>query len=310
MTKVEHFVKPFDENTMSINVDAVAENSVSKSLWASAWVYLRRNPLFYISGILILLVLAIVFVPGLFTSLDPKYCDLKFAKQGPSGEHLFGTTLQGCDVYARVIYGAQPSVSIGVLVMIFSTLFGAIIGAIAGYFGGWLDALLSRIVDIFYAIPFILAAVVVLQMMVAIPGIMKIVITLSIFGWVSSARMMRGTVIETKNKEFITASKSLGLSKLQILVKHVVPNSFAPLIVLATTSLAGYIVAEATLSFLGLGLGSDTVSWGVDISNAQESLVTNPALLLYPSGALAITVLSFIFLGEAISEALDPQGRK
>ncbi|MDR1861488.1 MAG: ABC transporter permease [Candidatus Ancillula sp.] len=309
MASSEHFVAKVDDG-FEVKVDAVDTTTPARSSWGDAWEYLRHRPLFYFSAGLLLLILVVVLFPGLFTGMDPKYCDISKAKLPTSGEHLLGTTLQGCDVYARVIYGAGPSVLIGVLTMLISTILGAVIGAIAGYVGGVLDAILSRVTDIFFAIPFILAAVVVLQMMTNVEGIVKIVFTLSAFGWTSSARMMRGAVLETKEQDFITASRALGLSKFQILVKHIVPNSFAPLIVLATTSLAGYIVAEATLSFLGLGLGSDTVSWGVDISNAQESLVTNPALLLFPSGALAITVLAFIFLGDVIREALDPKARQ
>ena len=188
-------------------------------------------------------------------------------------------------------------------------LAGGLIGAIAGYFGGWVDALLSRIVDIFYAIPLLLGAIVVLQMFTTSSSIWKIILVMAMFGWVSIARIARSSVLETKNLEFNTASAALGSTPVRNLFRHVIPNALAPVLVVGTTSLASYIVLEATLSFLGLGLPSSSVSWGGDISTAQTMLRTNPMVLFWPSAALAITALAFIMLGDAVSDALDPKSR-
>ena len=184
-----------------------------------------------------------------------------------------------------------------------------LIGAVAGFFGGWVDAVLSRITDIFFALPMLLGAIVVLQMFKTSKSIWKIVLVLTLFGWVGVCRIARSAVLKSKNLEFNTASTALGSTPARNLFRHILPNSLAPIIVIATTSLASYIVAEATLSFLGVGLPTTTVSWGGDISSAQTNLQTDPLVLFYPSAALAITVLAFIMMGDAVKDALDPKSR-
>ena len=269
-----------------------------------------KNPLFIISAILIVFIVVVALFPQLFTSNDPKYCTLDNSLAGPSAGHPLGFDKQGCDVYSRVIYGARTSISVGILTTLIVALVGGLIGAIAGFFGGWVDAILSRITDIFYAIPMLLGAIVVLQMFRTSTSIWKVVLVLALFGWVSIARIARSAVLEAKNLEFNTASTALGSTPMRNLFRHVIPNSLAPVIVIATTSLGSYIVSEATLSFLGIGLPSSVVSWGGDISTAQSSLLrTNPEVLFYPSAALAVTVLAFIMMGDAVKDALDPKSR-
>lgn len=304
----ERFVASLEETPLR-DVDTIDEEVPATSMWADAWKTLRKNPIFIISALLVLIVLVVAIFPGLFTKQDPVACNLENSLEGGSGAHPFGYDLQGCDVYARVVYGARTSVSIGVATTIMVTLFGGFIGAIAGFFGGWIDAVLSRITDIFYAIPMLLGSIVLLQMFRTSTSIWKIVFTLTLFGWVSMARITRSAVMEAKNLEFNTASTALGSTPFRNLFRHIVPNSLAPVIVMATMSLGSYIVSEATLSFLGIGLPSSVVSWGGDISTAQNLLRTNPAVLFYPSAALAITVLAFIMLGDAVKDALDPKTR-
>lgn len=208
-----------------------------------------------------------------------------------------------------MVYGTRTSLSVGILSTIIVVLVGSLIGAIAGFCGGWVDAVLSRIVDIFMAIPMLLGAIVVLQMFRTVTSIWKVILVLALFGWVSTARIARGAVLSSKNLEFNTASTALGSTPMRNLFRHIIPNSLAPIIVIGTTSLGSYIVSEATLSFLGIGLPSSTVSWGGDISNAQSILRTDPMVLFYPSCALAITVLAFIMMGDAVKDALDPKSR-
>ena len=179
----------------------------------------------------------------------------------------------------------------------------------SGFFGGWVDGILSRLTDIFLALPILLGAIVVLQMFKTNGSIWKIILVMTLFGWTSVARIARGAVMEAKNLEFNTASTALGSTPWRNLFRHILPNSLAPIIVVGTTSLATYIVLEATLSFLGVGLPTTTVSWGGDISNAQSILRTDPMVLFYPSAALAITVLAFIMMGDAVKDALDPKSR-
>lgn len=305
----DHYVSDIDETGLGA-VDAVADDSAPASLWGEAWKSLRKRPIFWIALTIILIALAIAAFPGLFTSQDPRFCELSNSLKGPSSGHPFGFNRQGCDIYSRVVYGARASVSVGVFTTILVVIFGGVIGATAGYLGGWFDALLSRITDIFFAIPLLLAAIVFMQMFKDNRNIWMVIIVLSTFGWTQIARITRGAVMSAKNEEFVTAARATGASKMRILLSHIIPNSMAPIIVYATVALGTFIVSEASLSFMGIGLPPEVVSWGADISAAQASLRTNPMVLFYPALALALTVLSFIMMGDAVRDALDPKARK
>ena len=161
---------------------------------------------------------------------------------------------QGCDIYARTVYGARASVTVGVLTTLLVLVLGVVVGALAGFFGGWADALLARITDVFFAVPFVLAAIVVMQMFKGRSSILTVVLVLAVFGWPQIARITRGAVMSVKNEDFVTAARSLGSGRFAILARHVLPNAAAPIIVTATVQLGSFIVAEATLSFLGIGL--------------------------------------------------------
>ena len=304
----ERFVAPLDETPLQ-DVDSVDEAAPATSMWADAWRTLRRNPLFIVSAVLIVLIVFVALFPKVFTRQDPNFCDLNKSLSDAASGHPFGYDLQGCDVFARTVYGTRTSVSVGILTTLLVLVLGTLIGAFAGFFAGWIDAVLSRVTDIFMAIPLLLGAIVVLQMFRTSSSIWKIVLVLTLFGWTSTERIARGSVMESKNLEFNTASTALGSTPLRNLFRHIMPNSMASIIVVGTTSLGTYIVSEATLSFLGIGLPSTTVSWGGDIANAQTILRTNPMVLFYPSVALAITVLAFIMLGDAVKDALNPKSR-
>jgi oligopeptide transport system permease protein len=277
-------------------------------MWGEAAHQLIRNPVFIISAVLILAVLFVATFPGLFTDYDPTQGDITNSRKPPSAEHIFGTSVQGYDVFARVIYGTRTSVAVGFFTMLLSTLIGGVLGAVAGYVGGIVDSLLSRVTDIAFAIPMILGAIEIAMRFDDV-GVGVVVLVLSLFGWTNVARITRGSVISVKNQEFVSASTALGASGFTNLLKHVIPNAIAPVIVTATVNLGVFIVAEATLSYLGVGI-NNAVSWGRDISDAQQALRTQPMMLFYPSAALAITVLSFIMLGDAVRDALDPKARK
>lgn len=208
---------------------------------------------------------------------------------------------------------------IGLLTTIIVTIIGLFSGAIAGFFGGWVDTIISRAADIFFAIPLLLAAIVGLSALNNVwpnrgywGGVTAVVIALAVFGWPQITRIARGAVMEIKNLEFVDAARSLGASKWRNLFKHIIPNALPPVIVTATVSLGVYIVAEATLSFLGIGLPPSVVSWGNDIAAAQPQVRSgdNLHVLFFPAGALALTVLSFMLLGDAVRDALDPKARK
>jgi oligopeptide transport system permease protein len=310
--EAEHYVAPVDETPL-LATDSLKSDQAPLSLWADAWHKLRRRPLFIISSLLILLLVVIAVFPGLFTQVAPNdNCNLQFSDGAPQPGHPFGYTFQGCDVYSRVIHGTQASLAVGVLSVIFVVIIGVTLGALAGFFGGWLDAFIARLGDIFFALPLVLGALVITQLpfFKDNKSVWTVVMVIVLLAWPQMARITRGAVIEVRNADFVTAARSLGVSRMGSLVRHVLPNALAPIIVLATMELGVFIVTEATLSFLGIGLPGSVMSWGNDISAAQSSLRTNPAVLLYPATALSITVLSFIMLGDALRDALDPKSRQ
>ena len=306
----DHYVSDIDETGLGA-VDAVPDEGAPSSMWGEAWKRLRRRPLFWFAATIIFFAIMISLFPSLFTSQDPRYCVLSRSLGAPElWSHPFGFDKQGCDIYSRVIYGARASVSVGVLTTIAVVIIGGTIGAIAGYIGGWIDSLLSRITDVFFAIPLLLAAIVFMQMFKESRSIAMVVVVLSTFAWTSIARITRGSVMSAKNEEFVTAARATGASRGRILMSHIIPNSMAPIIVYATVALGTFIVSEASLSFMGIGLPSSVVSWGADISTAKDQLSDAPMVLFYPATALALTVLSFIMMGDAVREALDPKARK
>lgn len=302
----EHYARPAERDLGA--VDALTTTAAPSGFWSDAWHDVRRKPLFWVSATLILLVLLVASFPTLFSAIDPRTCALADALGAPRVGHPFGFDRQGCDIYSRTVHGARASVTVGVLTTAIVVVVGTLLGAVAGYVGGWADTLLSRLTDIFFAIPLVLAAIVIMSLSTQRTAL-TVAIVLASFGWTSIARIARGTVMSVKNNEFVTAARSLGMGRTAILFRHVLPNAAAPIIVYATVALGTFIVAEATLSFLGIGLPPSTVSWGGDISQGQVAIRTNPEILLYPAGALALTVLGFIMMGDVVRDALDPKAR-
>ncbi len=314
----ERFIAPIDETPLraidEVNVDAVPENQ-----WKEAWKRLRTSWLFWFAILILAGIAAMVFFPTLFTDANPKKGELSNSFAPSSEGHPFGFTRQGYDVWARTVYGARASVAVGLLTAIMTTLLGMATGAVAGFYGGITDTLISRFSDIFFSIPLLLACIVVISVLNnTFPdrgfwaSVFVVVMALSLFAWPQITRQMRGAVLEIKNLEFVDAATAIGASKMKNLRRHIVPNALAPVIVTATISLGVFIVAESSLSFLGLGLPSGVVSWGNDLSDAQAQVRSGQHLnvMFLPAAALAFTVLGFILLGEAVREALDPKARK
>ncbi|MHA7248094.1 ABC transporter permease [Arthrobacter tecti] len=309
---VEHFVADVEETPVA-ETDSATSSAAPQSLWGEAWHSLRRQPLFILSAVLILAVTIVALFPGMFTNEPPnENCLLENSDGGPAPGHPLGYTQQGCDILSRVVYGTQASLTVGILATIGVLIIGGLIGALAGYFGGWIDATLARLGDIFFALPLILGAIVVVQLPFFRENrnVWTLVLILVAFGWPQMARITRAAVIGVRGADFVTAARSLGVSRAGALVRHVLPNALAPVIVIATISLGTFIVAESTLSFLGIGLPPDVMSWGNDIFSAKGSLRTNPMAMFWPGLALSLTVLSFIMLGDALRDALDPKARK
>ncbi|MEU5787842.1 ABC transporter permease [Micromonospora purpureochromogenes] len=293
-----------------------ARKEKPRGLLGDAWRDLRRKPLFWIAGSFILLFVVMSIFPSLFTSADPTDGALSRSRVEPSGDAWFGYDVQGRDVYARVIYGANASIVVSLLSVMGTMLIGGTMGIIAGYKGGWVDALLSRIADIFFGLPFVLGAIVILTTFNGagtdnsewqIKGL--VIASLVLLGWPVVMRLMRSSVLATKEADYIVAARAMGAGTGRIILKHLLPNCLAPLLVYGTIMIGSFIGAEATLSFLGIGLKSPVVSWGIMINEAQNYLRPSPFLLFFPSAFLVTAVLSFVMLGEAVREALDPKLR-
>ena len=280
------------------------------SLWADAWRELWHNPIFVLSGLAVLAILSMAAFPSLWTNADPEDCELAQGFEPPSGDHVFGTTFQGCDMYSHVVYGARPSIIIAVFVTAAVTVIGSALGIYAGYYGGWIDTVVSRITDIFLGIPFILGALLFLAL-IGDQSITTVSLILVALSWTPITRIMRGSVISVKSQDYVEAARALGASNISIIVRHILPNSIAPVIVLATLYLGVFVSAEATLTFLGAGLQVPEISWGITISEGQLLAVNQevPHLLAFPCAALIVTVLSFILMGDAMRDALDPRSR-
>ncbi|MGO9508724.1 MAG: ABC transporter permease [Mycobacterium sp.] len=276
--------------------------------WAETWRKLHRRPKFIVAAALILLVLVVAAFPAVFATGDPGYADPSQSLVGPSAAHWFGTDLQGHDIYTRTVYGARASVTVGLGATLLVFVVGGALGALAGFYGGWADAVVSRITDVFFGLPLLLAAIVLMQVLHH-RTVWTVIAILALFGWPQVARIARGAVLEVRGSDYVLAAKALGLNRFQILLRHALPNALGPVIAVATITLGIFIVTEATLSYLGVGLPTSVVSWGGDINLAQTRLRAGSPILFYPAGALAITVLAFMMMGDALRDALDPASR-
>lgn len=277
-------------------------------IWRVTWAALRRRPKFMLAAALILLILVVAAFPGWFTAADPAYADPAQSLLPPSASHWFGTDLQGHDIYARTVYGARASVTVGLGAGLAVFVAGGALGALAGFYGGWVDAVISRVTDVFFGLPLLLAAIV-LTGVLRQRTVWTVIVILALFGWPQVARIARGAVLQVRAADYVLAAKALGMNDFQILLRHALPNALGPVVAVATIALGLFIVTEATLSYLGIGLPASVVSWGGDISVAQTRLRSGSPILFYPAGALAVTVLAFMMMGDALRDALDPASR-
>ena len=286
-----------------------AELVGQSSVWSDAWKYLRTNPLFLTGMTLMVIMVLMALFPSVFAlGADPTDCDLSMSRQAPSGEHWFGMDLQGCDYYSNVIYGARTSVSIGVLAVIGVLIIGVLIGSRAGDFGGWADSVLARVTDIFFGIPLFLGALILLTV-TSQRSVWTVSLALVVFGWMTAMRLVRSSVVSIREADYVLAAQALGASSGRILVRHILPNALAPVLIYATIAVGTFISAEAALTYLGIGLQAPEISWGLQINVAQSLIGSSPHLLFFPALFLSFTVLGFILLGDALRDALDPKRR-
>lgn len=258
-----------------------------------------------------LVIVSIFFLSAVFSPLiaqrDPFEINLDTKENAPSISHIFGTDSLGRDIFARVIYGTRISLKVGILAMTISLSIGIVLGALSGYFGGLVDSFIMRLTDVFLALPAALLALAVMAIFEN-PSVNKIFMVLGFIGWTTIARLVRARVLEIKNEEYVIASIALGFTWLRTLVRHVLPNAAAPIIVAATIGIAGNILTEAWLSFLGLGAEPHIPSWGRMITEGQAYLATasKPWIYTFPGLALFLTVIGFNLLGDGLRDILDP----
>lgn len=278
------------------------------TLWGDAFVRLRRNRLAVVGAVLIIsLALASIIVP-LISPYEFDEQNLNAVLEGPSHAHLLGTDGLGRDVFTRLFYGARTSLAVGVFTQLIVLAIGLPIGALAGYAGGRVDNLLMRFVDIVYAFPDLLLIILIRAILGG--SIYMIFLAIGLVAWVNVARLVRGQILTLKQRDFTTAARAMGGSGPYITVRHLLPNSLGPIIVLITFGIPRAIFAEAALSYIGIGVKPPTPSWGTMIFNGYQNIFGAPYLVVFPAIAVGILMLAFTFLGDGLRDALDPRERR
>ena len=285
--------------------------------WRDIWRRFRRNKLALAGLVIIVGLILVAIFADVIAPYDPQKQDLGHVDpvqgfvvgtfQPPSWDHLFGTDVNGRDVFSRVIVGSRIALAVGVSAIVLAVTIGVILGSIAGFFGrGW-DSLIMRIADIFFAFPLLVGAILIIT--VTGTGVLPVIIALGIFGWATIARLLRGSILSVREAEYVEAARSLGASRWRLITRHVLPNSYAPVLIYATFNVGTAVVSEAALSYLGVGVKPGIPEWGSMIAAGQDHLDKNPNLVFFPSLAVVLTVLAFVFVGDGLRDALDPKLR-
>ncbi len=277
----------------------------ASTLYRDAWNRLKKNKMAIASFFLLVIIALIAVFAPLIAPYDPYTQDLSRINEPPSSDHWFGTDDVGRDLFSRVVYGTRISMLVGVVCEAICVPIGVILGALAGYFGGWVDAVISRIIEIFASFPTILFAIAV--MFILGPGIMNIFIAIGVIGWTGLARMIRGQIMQLKEKEFVEAARASGASNMKIIFRHLIPNCLSTIIVVITLDIPGDIMLESTLSFVGLGVQPPDPSWGSMISEGRKFIRQNVWYSFFPGLAIMLVVLAFNTLGDGVRDALDPK---
>jgi peptide/nickel transport system permease protein len=268
----------------------------------------QHNPLAAGGALLVVVFVGCALFAPWLAPQDPAHIDLPMRLMSPSRAHWFGTDELGRDILSRIIYGARISMLVGGSVVSLSLLLGLMIGSLSGYYGGLFDRFINIIVmNAFLSFPGILLAIAFVAFRG--PGVFNLILALSLGGWIGYARLVRAQVLAVREREFVEAARALGASDLRIILRHILPNIVQPIIVQSAIGIAGAILAEGTMSFLGLGVAPPTASWGSMLNDARVHLLDTPHLVLFPAGAVMLAVLSFNFIGDALRDLLDPRSR-
>lgn len=279
----------------------------SRSLWADAWRRLLRNRAAVTSGVILLLMTILVIFGPLISPWDGEVPDWDYSYQAPTLEraHLFGTDAIGRDLFVRTLEGGRVSLALGILATFVSLIIGVSYGAIAGYYGGRTDALMMRLVDILYAMPFMFF--VILLMVFFGRNFFLIFIAIGAVNWLDMARIVRGQTLSLRNKDFVLAAETIGVRPGAIIRRHIIPNLLGVVVVYVTLTIPQVILVESFMSFLGLGVQEPAASWGALVNDGAQEMETASWSLLFPAGFLALTLFCFNFLGDGLRDALDPK---
>jgi peptide/nickel transport system permease protein len=271
-------------------------------------IFARRQPLAAVGALLLtVFLLCAIFAPWLAPH-DPAQLNLGGRLTSPGHGHWFGTDELGRDILSRTLYGSRVSLIVAVSVVALSLGIGVLAGIVAGFYGGWLDVVLNvYLSNAFLALPGILLAIAFVAFVG--PGLLNLILALTLSGWVGYARLVRAQVMAVKELEFVEAARALGASNRRVIYRHILPSIVQPIIVQAAIGMAGAVLAEATLSFLGLGVPPPTASWGAMLNDARSHLFDSPHLVIFPAAAVMLAVLSFNFIGDALRDLLDPRTR-
>lgn len=309
-------------------------DEVIHTFWRDGWRVLKKKLLFWTAVFFIGSMALMALFPGAFLWFAPgpgdpdgAFCVLREARQGVSSEQWFGTDSQGCDYYTQVIYGARVSMRVAVGATAVTLVVGIIMGSIAGFYGGFLDTLISRMVDGFLSLPYLVGAVLILTFLsgnlaIPLPGGAEIpistgdgrtewdvMIAIGLLGWPGTTRLYRSTVLQVKNLEYVQAARALGASDIRMMTKHIFPNALTPVLVVSSVNMGVVIAVEATLTFFGIGLPLDSISWGVMVAESTGRFQENPHLFWFPVAFLTAASLGFVLMGEQLREAFDPRLR-
>ncbi len=289
-------------------IDIQSNQTKTLGYWQDAWFRLCKNKMAIIGLGIIVFLLFIAIVGPIFSSHTYDEQNLMAVNESPSLKHWFGTDNLGRDIFIRVLYGARISLAIGIVASLLNFFIGVIYGGIAGFFGGKVDRIMMNIVDVLYSVPTLLY--VILLMVVLKPGLINIFIALGIGYWLQMARIVRGQILTMKEQEFVLATRTIGASKMRILLRHLIPNAMGAIIITMTLAIPDAIFTEAFLSFIGLGVSAPMASWGVLASEGVNNLRAYPFQLFFPAAAISITMLAFNFLGDGLRDVLDPKMRR
>lgn len=299
--------------------EATAESLLTlreESRLSLIWRRFRRHRLAVLGGIVILFFLFVALLAPIIAPYDPLEQNLRLKNAGPSREHLLGTDELGRDTLSRLMYAARISLFVAFTVVLISETIGVIIGAISGFYGGWVDSLIQRFVEFMLSLPTLplLLALSAIFRDVTFPGLSRewssaivIVLVLTSLQWITASRLVRGMVLSLREQEFTQAARALGMSNFGIILRHMIPNAIAPVIVSATLNLGGVIVVESALSFLGFGIQPPIPTWGNMLQNVQNDMWTQPAKAFYPGLCIFLASLSFNYIGDGLRDALDPR---